>query len=250
MRRHARSDIFLGTEIFTALVAINARCADDAGIVEESNRVLQHIITKLDVHGAPLAPKILESTTELFSAHKHSSCLNVARKTVKVFGTNPQFAEGMTAMVRAMCGPTFTLLGSPETMAKNADVAEDFFGLCTAVLKTNPQVLLGTELGEPAFALGVAGVLLDDRNASERMADMMVAFLSLHQSSIVPVAQQGKGSPLQEPPLTFPSVVSSHVGQCVATHTVSPCMVWRGEGPSSPPPLTCALTRRGCCAVL
>ena len=35
-----------------------------------------------------------------------------ARKTVKVFGANPQFAEGMIAMVRAMCIPTFTLLGT------------------------------------------------------------------------------------------------------------------------------------------
>ena len=26
---------------------------------------------------APLAPTILQSTTQLFSAHKHSSCLNV-----------------------------------------------------------------------------------------------------------------------------------------------------------------------------
>jgi len=39
-------------------------------------------------------------------------------------------------------------------------------------------------------------VLLDDQNASERMADMMVAFLSLHQSSIIPEARQGKGGPL------------------------------------------------------
>ena len=43
-------------------------------------------------------------------------------------------------------------------------------------------------------------VLLDDRNASERMADMMVAFLSLHQSSIIPEAQQGKGGPLPQKP--------------------------------------------------
>ena len=41
-----------------------------------------------------------------------------------MFGTNPQFAEGMIAMVRAMCIPTFTLLGTPEAMARNADVAE------------------------------------------------------------------------------------------------------------------------------
>ena len=157
-------------ELWGDLGAVFARHGGDTRCMERLCRCYKHTARNCGTAFHAVVPALLPQVTSWYEERPQSCFLYVCNVCLTQYGGSvsalaPTFAESFGRMATA----TFRVLSaSPSALLDSPDIVDDFFELCSKVLRRMPALLLESEALTTLFHCGCAGLHVQHREANRR----------------------------------------------------------------------------------
>ena len=175
-------------ELWGDLGAVFARHGGDTRCMERLCRCYKHTARNCGTAFHAVVPALLPQVTSWYEERPQSCFLYVCNVCLTQYGGSvsalaPTFAESFGRMATA----TFRVLSaSPSALLDSPDIVDDFFELCSKVLRRMPALLLESEALTTLFHCGCAGLHVQHREANRSV----VSFFE----TLVPLCKGGEHS--------------------------------------------------------
>jgi len=172
--------------IWDVLDAVFARHGSSSQCMEKLCRCYKHTARNNRVSFAVLVPKLLQQITSWYEQQPHSCFVYVVNWVLTSNSRQREFHPLFAESYRRVSNATFQLLSVKSTISDNPDVVDDYFELCSKVLRFMPELLLESELLHTVFQCGCAGLHIQHLEAGRSVTNFFEVLLSLE------VAASGK----------------------------------------------------------
>mmetsp|Transcript_46187 Transcript_46187/g.76370 ORF Transcript_46187/g.76370 Transcript_46187/m.76370 type:complete len:952 (-) Transcript_46187:199-3054(-) len=179
------------TQLWQLLETVFARHGTDSRVMEKLCRCYKHTARNTGAAFKALVPRLLPQVSGWFETQPHSCFLYVCNVCLSSYGDAPEllsvFGEGFCRLSVA----TFQLLSVTSTIPDNPDVVDDYFELCSKVLRRQPSLLLESSLYSSSappllltvFQCGCAGLHIHHREAGRAVVNFFDCLVGLCQNS-------------------------------------------------------------------
>lgn len=121
--------------------------------------------------------------TGWFERQPHSCFLYVANVCLRGYHDAPELLPTFRETFARMSAVVFRLLSAaPTAIPDNPDVVDDFFELCSTVLRLHPALLAESELLLSSFQCGCAALRIQHREANRAVVGFFEMLLVLRQA--------------------------------------------------------------------
>jgi len=180
--------VHLLQQLWGVLEAIFERHGGDSRVMEKLCRCYKH--TSRNTAQGPfrgdfrsLVPRLLPQVTGWFERQPHSCFLYVANVCLRGYHDAPELLPTFRETFARMSAVVFRLLSAaPTAIPDNPDVVDDFFELCSTVLRLHPALLAESELLLSSFQCGCAALRIQHREANRAVVGFFEMLLVLRQA--------------------------------------------------------------------
>eukprot|EP00794_Sanderia_malayensis_P013001 gene13002-14340_t len=161
-------------ELWPHLSGIAEKYKHSERIMERICRCLRFAIRCVGTGFGNLLQPFVEQMINIYYHYQHSCLLYLGSILVDEYGQDPNCAQGFIEMLKAYCGPTFTILSAQDGLQNRPDTVDDFFRLCIRLLQKCPVQFLENESMEAVMQLAVAAIALNHREANSSVVKFLV----------------------------------------------------------------------------
>lgn len=217
----AHPSVELLQQLWEVLDAVFQQYGSSSACMEKLCRCYKHTARNCgDRSFLGVVPKLLTQITGWFEQQPHSCFLYVANVCIGSFGHLPQLLSVFANTLRRLSLATFQLLSVESTIVDNPDVVDDYFELCSKVLRKQPQLLLEeADILMPTFQCGCAALHIQHREAGRSVLNFFERLVELcrpagkHPPSLSTASVAAAGSVIgQYGPLLVGQLVKSIAG--------------------------------------
>jgi len=160
-------------QLWELLGTVFAKHGGDSRVMEKLCRCYKHTARNTGQGFKALVPRLLPQVTSWFEGQPHSCFIYMCNVCITTFGDAAELGPVLAESFCRLSATTFRLLSSATGIPDNPDVVDDYFELCTKVLRRQPSLLLEPRPGaDPSSALlltvfqcGCAGLHIQHREA-------------------------------------------------------------------------------------
>jgi len=174
-------------QLWPILELVFARHGTDSRVMEKLCRCYKHTARNCGPGFRPLVPRLLPQVSGWFEQQPHSCFIYVCNVCISSFGDAVELRAVFAEVFVRLSLSTFKLLSvNPTSLPDNPDVVDDYFELCSKVLRRQPSLLLESQTSPPllltVFQCGCAGLHIQHREAARAVVCFFEVLVGLCSS--------------------------------------------------------------------
>lgn len=153
-------------ELWSVLSMTLDKYQQDGKIVERACRCFKFAIRCLGKGSSLIVQQLAEQMVRLYALHPHSSYLYLSSILVDEFADDAHNVPFLLEILKALLGPTFSLLERPNGLVNHPDSVDDLFRLCDRFLQKCPVALLQQDVMDGILKCALFSCSFDHKDAN------------------------------------------------------------------------------------
>ena len=154
-------------EMWPGLKELVGKYQNNDSAVEALCRIVKHAMKKLQLAFGEFLGDFMQIISQQFLQYKHSSYLYMAEQLVKIFGSSNLYEDMLIELFNTLGSAALAELNSPQSLANNPELTEDFFGMTTRYLHYCTERALRSQNFENILVLAKASIGLQHLEAAK-----------------------------------------------------------------------------------
>ena len=154
-------------EMWPGLKELVGKYQNNDSAVEALCRIVKHAMKKLQLAFGEFLEDFTQIISQQFLQYRHSSYLYMAEQLVRIFANSNVYQDLLINLFSTLSFTALTELNSPQSLASNPELTEDFFGMSKRYLNYLPDRTLQSQNFEKILVLAKVSIGLQHLEAAK-----------------------------------------------------------------------------------